>query len=141
MVGIAVVLLVDDHGRVLLMERDEHAPRAPNQWGMVGGHVEDGEDFEPAAYRELEEETGLRLAPGTLQLWCAEPFTYSDGHGGAYHVYVAGVDLTDDDILVGEGRQIVFVEPADLARLDLAESAAWFVQRFVESDDYRRLIG
>lgn len=141
MARLSVILLVDRSGRVLLMERDEHAPRSANQWGMVGGHVEDGEDFEPAAYRELEEETGIRLAPGELELWAAEPFTYSDGHGGAYHVYVAGVDLTDDDIVVGEGRQIVFVDPADLRRLDLAESAAWFVPRFVDSDDYRRLAG
>lgn len=141
MARLSVILLVDRSGRVLLMERDEHAPRSANQWGMVGGHVEDGEDFEPAAYRELEEETGIRLAPGELELWVAEPFTYSDGHGGAYHVYVAGVDLTDDDIVVGEGRRIVFVDPADLRRLDLAESAAWFVPRFVDSDDYRRLAG
>ena len=141
MARLAVILLVDRRGRLLLMERDEHAPRAPNKWGMVGGHVEEGEDFEPAAYRELEEETGLRLAPGELELWGAEPFTYSDGHGGAYHVYVAGVELADDDIVVGEGRQIVFVAPADVFDLDLAESAAWFVRRFLESDDYRRLAG
>jgi 8-oxo-dGTP pyrophosphatase MutT (NUDIX family) len=141
MARLAVILLVDRRGRLLLMERDEHAPRAPNKWGMVGGHVEEGEDFEPAAYRELEEETGLRLAPGELELWVAEPFTYSDGHGGAYHVYVAGVELADDDIVVGEGRQIVFVDPADVFDLDLAESAAWFVRRFLESDDYRRLAG
>ena len=68
-VPIAVVLLVDPRGWVLLQERDADAPRAANQWGMVGGHVEDGEAFEPAAYRELAEETGLALAPGTLQLW------------------------------------------------------------------------
>ena len=141
MARLSVILLVDRKGRVLLMERDEHAPRSANQWGMVGGHVEDGEDFEPAAYRELAEETGIRLARGELELWTAEPFTYSDGHGGAYHVYIAGVDLTDDDIVVGEGRQIVFVDPADLRRLDLAESAAWFVPRFIDSDDYRRLAG
>ena len=68
-VPLAVVLLVDARGWVLLQERDAGAPRAPDQWGMVGGHVEDGEDFEPAAYRELAEETGLELAPGTLRLW------------------------------------------------------------------------
>ena len=43
---IAVVFLVDARGHVLLQHRDEHAPRAANQWGMVGGHVEDGEDFD-----------------------------------------------------------------------------------------------
>ena len=64
MARLSVILLVDRQGRVLLMERDEHAPLSPEKWGMVGGHVEDGEEFEPAAYRELEEETGLRMAPG-----------------------------------------------------------------------------
>ena len=58
----SVILLVDPQGRILLQERDEHAPISPDTWGMVGGHVEDGEEFEPAAYRELEEETGIRLA-------------------------------------------------------------------------------
>ena len=69
MIRLAVVVLVDPQGRLLIQERDEHAPIAPDQWGMVGGHVEEGEDVEPAAYRELEEETGVRLEPGTLTLW------------------------------------------------------------------------
>ena len=72
----SVILLVDPQGRILLQERDEHAPISPDTWGMVGGHVEDGEEFEPAAYRELEEETGIRLAPGGLRLWRAEQFGY-----------------------------------------------------------------
>src|SRR3569623_1336264 len=100
-VPIAVVLLVDPRGWVLLQERDAAAPRAANQWGMVGGHVEDGEAVEPAAYRELAEETGLALAPGTLQLWRDEEFTYVDGHHGRYHVYAAPVVATDDDFVVG----------------------------------------
>src|SRR4051812_49609084 len=65
---LSVILLVDARGRVLLQERDEHAPRAAGQWGLVGGHVEDGEDFETAAYRELAEETGVELTGG-LRLW------------------------------------------------------------------------
>jgi 8-oxo-dGTP pyrophosphatase MutT (NUDIX family) len=90
-VPLSVVLLVDRRGWVLLQERDELAPRAPNQWGMVGGHVEDDEDFEPAAYRELTEETGVSLPPGTLRLWRDAEYTYSDGHHGRYQVYVAAV--------------------------------------------------
>ena len=65
----ATVILVDPRGWLLLQERDEHAPIDPERWGLVGGHVEDGEDIETAAYRELAEETGVRLAPGTLQPW------------------------------------------------------------------------
>jgi 8-oxo-dGTP diphosphatase len=133
----SVVLLVDPHGRVLLQERDEHAPIAPDQWGMVGGHVEDGEGFEPAAYRELEEETGVRLAPGTLRLWRDEEFGYVGAAApNRYTVWVAPTTLTDADIVVGEGRQIVFVEPGALPDLELSDSSAHFVLAFLDSPEY-----
>jgi 8-oxo-dGTP diphosphatase len=138
-VPLAVILLVDSRGWVLLQERDADAPRAANQWGMVGGHVDPGEDFEPAAYRELEEETGLRLPGGTLRLWRDEEFTYPDGHCGRYHVYAAAVDLTDADIVVGEGAQIVFVDPVVVPTLDLAASSRYFIPQFLDSDLYRTL--
>jgi 8-oxo-dGTP diphosphatase len=130
-VRLATVLLVDRRGWVLLQERDEYAPRAANQWGMVGGHVEDGEDFEPAAYRELEEETGVVLPPGTLRLWRDEEYTYPDGHHGHYRIYVAAADLTDADIVLGEGRQIVYVDPRRVHDLPMSGSGAHFVPAFL----------
>lgn len=137
---LAVVLLVDDRGWLLLQERDEHAPRAANQWGMVGGHVEDDEDFEPAAYREVTEETGVSLDQGALTLWREAEYTYPDGHRGRYHVYAGRVDgLTDDDIVLGEGRQIVFVDPAEVLDLDLAGSSRHFLPEFLSSDLYATL--
>ena len=138
-VPLAVVLLVDKRGWVLLQERDAGAPRAADQWGLVGGHVEDGEDFEPAAYRELVEETGVTLPHGSLRLWREQDYTYPDGHRGHYRVYAAAVDLTDADIVLGEGRQIVFVDPRKVTDLDLADSARHFVPDFLESDLYRSL--
>jgi 8-oxo-dGTP diphosphatase len=136
---IAVVFLVDRRGHVLLQHRDERAPRARNQWGMVGGHVEPGEDFDTGMHRELLEETGIAAAPGLLQPWLTEDFTYSDGLHHHYRVYVGKVDLTDADIVVGEGRAIVFVDPTDAVGLDLAESTAHFLPRFLASDHYREL--
>jgi 8-oxo-dGTP diphosphatase len=143
-VRLAVVLLVDDRGWVLLQERDSEAPRAPDQWGMPGGHVEEGEQFEEAAYRELQEETGVVLEPGHLYLWRDEelPYDVAEGTLGRYHVYVARVDaLTDADIVCGEGRQIVFVDPAVVPTLDLSQSTAYFVPQFLDSSTYRRLSG
>ena len=136
-----MVLLIDPQGRILLMERDEFAPRAPNQWGMVGGHVEDGEDFEAAIYRELEEETGLTPPAGSLILWKSGEFRYSDADEPyAYHVYVGKTGAADADIVVGEGRQIVFVEPSRVPGLDKAESCAHFVPAFLASAEYRALM-
>ena len=136
---IAVAFLVDPRGHVLLQHRDEHAPRAANQWGMVGGHVEPGEDFDTAIHRELLEETGIVTGPEDLVLWQAAEFSYSDGHHSTYRVYAGRVDLTDDDIVLGEGRAIVFVAPAATQDLDQAESTAHFLPRFLASDLYRQL--
>jgi 8-oxo-dGTP pyrophosphatase MutT (NUDIX family) len=141
MIRIAVALLVDPQGRVLLQERDEGAPRAANQWGMVGGHVEDGEDFDTAVVREIEEETGLTVPGDALSLWFDGEFRYSDADEAfAYHVYAGATDATDADIVVGEGRQIVFVEPGSVPGLDKSESCAHFVPRFLASPAYRTLL-
>lgn len=140
--GFGCVLLVDAQGRVLLQERDEHAPIDPDRWGLSGGHLEPGEDPESGAYREVEEETGVRLGPGTL-----EPFAtfevFHPGYGSVdhVHVYVGRVDLTDDDIDCHEGRRIVFVEPERARHLDLTMTGVLAVPAFLDSEHYRRLTG
>jgi 8-oxo-dGTP diphosphatase len=137
----ACVLLVDRRGWLLLQERDEHPVIDPEKWGLVGGHVEDGEEFEPAAYRELEEETGIRLAPGTLRLWRElQVFHAAYDSMDTTRVFVAGTELADDDVVVGEGRQIVFVDPDRARRLDHTASAAEVVPEFLGSEAYRELL-
>ncbi|MDN4163068.1 NUDIX domain-containing protein [Nocardioides abyssi] len=132
----ACVLLVDRRGWVLLQERDEHAVIDPETWGMPGGHVEDGEGFEEAAYRELAEETGVDLEPGALQFWREIPTEHASYGVGSMQVYVGAVDLTDADITCGEGRQMVFVDPATVAGLELTGSAADALPAFLGSEMY-----
>lgn len=139
---IAAVLLVDDHGRVLLQERDEHAPVHPEQWGAPGGHAEPGESFEQAAYRELAEETEVELPPGTLTAWAADQVAESaDGPALLVHTFTARTSLVDADIVCHEGRQIVFVDPADFSSLPISEVWAPILQRFVASPTYAALAG
>jgi 8-oxo-dGTP pyrophosphatase MutT (NUDIX family) len=137
---LSCILLVDGHGRILLQERDEHAGIDPERWGLVGGHVEDGEEFEPAAYRELAEETGIEMEAGALDLW-RELRVSDETHAGeaTFRIWCARVDLTDADIVLGEGRQIVFVDPDRVAELDLADFPRRVVSDFLTSEEYREL--
>jgi 8-oxo-dGTP diphosphatase len=136
------VLLVDARGRVLLQERDEQPVIDPEKWGLVGGHVEDGEEFEPAAYRELAEETGIELPPGALRLFREiEVFHEAYGTLDTTRAFYAATDLTDGDVVLGEGRQIVFVDPDSARGLDLTTSGAIVVPAFLDSPEYRELLG
>jgi 8-oxo-dGTP pyrophosphatase MutT (NUDIX family) len=138
----ATVILVDRRGWLLLQERDEHPVIAPEQWAMCGGHLEPGEDFLTGAVRELEEETGVRLAPDDLTLYEKIEVHHEEyGTVDTLAVYAAATDLTDDDIVLGEGRQIVFVEPVAARALDLGTSAARVVPAFLDSELYRNLSG
>ena len=136
---IAVVFLVDARGHVLLQHRDEHAPRAANQWGMVGGHVEDGRGLRP------------RDAPG-------DPRGDRDRDRGGRARAVAGDGVhllrRPPQRLPGvrrtggpdrrrhrprRGTRDRLRRPDETPALDQAESCAHFLPLFLSSDLYRRL--
>ena len=138
---LACVILVDPDGRLLLQERDEHAPVDPDRWGLVGGGVEPGEDDETAAYRELEEETGVVLSPGTLTPWRAiRADVGRHGFAGDGTAYVATTTLTDADIDCHEGRRIVFVDPAEFDQMPWGCFAEDYARALVGSEEYATML-
>lgn len=140
---ISSALLVDRRGWILLQERDEHALVSPNQWGLVGGHLEDGESWEEALHRELQEETGL--SEQAFELWFDEIVQHSpkaSSHlADRWQIWVARTDASDGDIELGEGRRIVFVDPERIrsGELDLAMSARHVLPLFLDSPTYREM--
>jgi len=69
--------------RVLLIWRPPHARPFPGLFNGVGGHVERGEDILSAAVREVEEETGLRVASLQLRAVLSIPHAQLDEQDGA----------------------------------------------------------
>jgi len=57
----SVAVIVENHGRVLLLLRGPTAPWMPLRWNLPGGMVERGESAMDAAVRETREETDLRV--------------------------------------------------------------------------------
>src|SRR5215210_3596590 len=57
---LAVVVLIERDGRVLMGRRSRHSA-SPGKWSFPAGFVDRGERVEDAAVREVREETGLEV--------------------------------------------------------------------------------
>ena len=93
-------------------------------WAAAGAAVADDLSV-------LDDEFEARDALGAWTL-----FHEAYGSDDRMHVFAAPSELTDADIVCGEGRQIVFVEPQAARRLDLTASASIVVPAFLDSELY-----
>lgn len=76
---VAKVIVLNEHGEMLVLRRSQSDIRRPGQWDFPGGHVDDGEDMRAAAFRETVEESGIVLADAQLAFAMSEMTEHGSG--------------------------------------------------------------
>ena len=114
----AAALIFDGAGRVFVQRRSPDRRLFPDSWDIVGGHLEPGETALDALRREIEEETGWRLATIVAEL---EPITYTGDDGLTrveedFLVRVEG-DLDRPRLEAGKHTEYRWIGPDDVPDL------------------------
>jgi 8-oxo-dGTP diphosphatase len=109
-IGIGAVVV--KNGCLLMVQRG-HEP-AKGSWSIPGGRLEQGEYISDALAREVREETGLSITPGTLLGVFEVP-------GDPHYVildYVATTDSDDDPIASSDAADARWVPLDEIDSLD-----------------------
>ncbi|WOX56564.1 MULTISPECIES: NUDIX hydrolase [unclassified Methanoculleus] len=110
-------LIRDDEGRVLLLKRAAAASINPGKWDLPGGALDPGETFDRALWREVREETGMRV---TLRHVAGAGELALPTRRVAYLVMTCDVDRTEIS-LSPEHEDYAWVAPGEAATMDLVE--------------------
>jgi|WetSurMetagenome_2_1015567.scaffolds.fasta_scaffold45689_2 8-oxo-dGTP diphosphatase len=113
------VLLMNEKGEVLLLQRSESSKTNPGRWELPGGKMDAGESFDTALAREVLEETGLKIilhhAAGTAEqdvpAW------------HVVHIVVTGSIESGTVTISNEHKEFLWTRISDMKGLELAD---WF---------------
>ena len=101
-------ILFDPYGRLLLIRRRNDP--GSGQWSLPGGRVEPGETDKEAVVRELSEETGLDVIPGTL---------VGSVRRGPYEIFDYACEVEGGNLTAGDdASEARWSDAADLAGLE-----------------------
>jgi mutator protein MutT len=114
--------VVIHEGRVLLIKRGKEPLRG--RWVVPGGTVELGETLEAAVVREVEEETGIIVAPREI----VTVFDRIDRDAESVRYHYVIVDYLCDYVsgsprAASDAQEVALVAEADLPRYDLPDKA------------------
>ena len=108
------VLILHDHGKILLQKRPKDAVRFPDSWGLFGGGVKEGETVERALKREVFEEAGLVIDAALMA--ATHPYALPEkGEQGTVHVCV--VRYEGQPLALREGQELMWLEPGEAVKL------------------------
>jgi 8-oxo-dGTP pyrophosphatase MutT (NUDIX family) len=129
--------VVTDGDKVLMLRKSDQDPHNPGRWDLPGGRMKDSEDVDAHLAREVLEETGLTVSPGSpIHLWDWD----MAWHGEAVHVVAvsrycqleptaAVAQQREHDDFLGE---LQWIPCHELLTLDIIPSQLPTIERVVQ---------
>ena len=103
--------------KILIIKRSSIAPRFPNMWDSIGGHLKDGnESAEDCMIREAKEEVGLDLKIKKA----GKVYEFYDDYGRAIVIPFLLESDSDKVKLSFEHSEYKWIEPKDLKNYESA---------------------
>lgn len=116
-----VAIVLDDHGRVLLIHKTDN-----DLWALPGGGHEPGESIRDTVVREVKEETGYDVEVTGISGTYTNPghvMAYEDGEVRQQFSIAFTARLIGGDARTSsESRRVEWVEPSEIAALDMHPS-------------------
>lgn len=117
-----VAALIVRDGRVLLCQRSADRAWHPGVWDLPGGHVVPGESAADALVREVREELGVRIAPGTAEVLENEEAVVSVFQVVEWEGQIGNA-------AAGEHSGVKWMSPADASAVSLGPLAGHLLRR------------
>ena len=132
--GASVILYKED--QVLLQLRTFDAKSYPGFWSTFGGHIEEGEQSEAAAVREIEEELGLQLELSQLVRLGSASVLRGDTPV-KIHFFAAALEVELSDLILSEGAGFGFFPAREIQSLRLTPATKLALDRHYERLGFR----
>ena len=113
---VAHVLVFDSSGELFLQKRALNKDVQPGKWDTsVGGHVDSGESYEKAAYREMKEELGIEGVPLEFLYRYLHSNDYETEYVSTYRCFWNGaIDVNKNEIDEGCFWSLEKIRSSDL---------------------------
>ena len=126
MIDVSCALIISHDGQVLVAQRSS-SMHLPLKWEFPGGKVEPGESAEDCLIREIREELGVEIKIVKKMT----PSVYDQGKQVIRLIPFQCI-LVGGEVLLTEHAAFLWLDPAELNKLDWAEADIPIVKNFME---------